>query len=102
MDIKHLELTFGVSEAGIADVTGFPNPFEQSLEFNGTAYATGELSTQRTHAQGRIVAERATTEVTSGAWNVNRTVPTLASGSYTCTVAVNGKRLRTIPLMCVN
>jgi hypothetical protein len=102
MDIKHLELTFGISEAGIADITVFPNPFEQSLQFSGTADATGELSIQLTDAQGRIVAKRAITEVTSGAWNVNWTVPTLAPGSYTCTVAVNGKRLSTIPLMRVN
>jgi hypothetical protein len=102
MDIKHLALTFGISEAGIADITVFPNPFEQSLQFSGTADATGELSIQLTDAQGRIVAERAITEVTSGAWNVNWTVPTLAPGSYTCTVAVNGKRLSTIPLMRVN
>jgi hypothetical protein len=102
MDIKHLALTFGVSEAGIADITVFPNPFEQSLQFSGTADATGKLSIQLTDVQGRIVAERPISEVTSGAWNVTWTVPNLAPGSYTCTVILDGKRLSTIPLMHVN
>ena len=99
MDIKHVALTFGAVQA-MASV--FPNPFEQSLQFSGTADATGKLSIQLTDVQGRIVAERPISEVTSGAWNVTWTVPNLAPGSYTCTVILDGKRLSTIPLMHVN
>jgi len=60
------------------------------------------LSIQLTDAQGRVVAERAATQIAAGAWNVNWSVPTLAPGLYTCTVTMDGKRMTAIPLMHVN